>query len=72
MLTKELALTMIDWIIKEGAKLNEWEVLFIKSIQQKSLLAPLSTRQEAIINKIYDKWAKNSPKCFGRKQVEPV
>jgi len=64
MISRDNALELVDWIIKEGAKLTDWEILFIKSIQKKSLLAPLSRKQEAIINKIYEKYAHGGQKMY--------
>lgn len=52
-MTKECALTYIDWLIKEGVKFSEKEVLFIKGIQRKSLLSPLSVKQEKWVSDIY-------------------
>jgi len=53
MITKEQSLILVSWIVKNGTTLTPWESSFIKMIQQKSLLSPLSRNEEKVINKIY-------------------
>jgi len=64
MLTKDQALTMIDYAIKEGYKLSDWERVFIKSIAMKQTLRPLSTKQEIKIRKIYETAVGHTDKVY--------
>jgi len=55
---------MIDYAIKEGYKLSDWERVFIKSIAMKQTLRPLSTKQEAIIMRIYEQATGGDTKVY--------
>ena len=64
MLTRDQALVMIEFAIKEGYKLNDWEQVFIKNIQRMGTLRPLSTKQETIVQRIYEKAVGGGDKVY--------
>jgi len=55
MITKENSLIMIDYAIKAGYKLNDWEKVFVKNISMMKPCRALSLKQEAAVRRIYDR-----------------
>ena len=67
MLTKEQAIILLEEA-KRNKKFTEFEVMFAKSILMKKTLRVLSPKQEAIVNKIYEKSTGGGDKVFNHIQ----